>query len=45
MNAGGKPDNHLSPSELSPLARQNLKAAFSQIRTSQAALLNRFHLA
>jgi CBS domain-containing protein len=45
MNAGEKPDNHLSPSELSPLARQNLKAAFSQIRTSQAALLNRFHLA
>ncbi len=45
MNAGEKPDHHLSPSELSPLARQNLKAAFSQIRTSQAALLNRFHLA
>jgi len=45
MSAGEKPDNHLSPSELSPLARQNLKAAFSQIRTSQAALLNRFHLA
>jgi len=45
MNAGEKPDNHLSPAELSPLARQNLKAAFSQIRTSQAALLNRFHLA
>jgi CBS domain-containing protein len=45
MSAGEQPDNHLSPSELSPLARQNLKAAFSQIRTSQAALLNRFHLA
>ncbi len=45
MSAGEKPDNHLSPTELSPLARQNLKAAFSQIRTSQSALLNRFHLA
>ncbi len=45
MAQGETPDNYLSPSELSPLARQNLKAAFSQIRTSQAALLNRFHLA
>lgn len=45
MSRGEAPDNYLSPSELSPLARQNLKAAFSQIRTSQAALLNRFHLA
>ncbi|WP_405243391.1 putative nucleotidyltransferase substrate binding domain-containing protein [Lentisalinibacter salinarum] len=45
MSRGEEPDNYLSPSELSPLARQNLKAAFSQIRTSQAALLNRFHLA
>lgn len=45
MSRGEEPDNHLSPSELSPLARQNLKAAFSQIRTSQSALLNRFHLA
>ncbi|MEJ2602459.1 MAG: DUF294 nucleotidyltransferase-like domain-containing protein [Gammaproteobacteria bacterium] len=45
MARGEEPDNYLSPAELSPLARQNLKAAFSQIRTSQAALLNRFHLA
>jgi CBS domain-containing protein len=45
MAVGGAPDNYLPPSELSPLARENLKAAFSQIRTSQAALLNRFHLA
>ena len=44
MAAGTAPDNHLPPSELSPLARENLKAAFGQIRTSQAALLNRFHL-
>ena len=45
IQAGKEPDNFLSPKELSPLVRQNLKAAFSQIRTSQAALLNRFHLA
>jgi len=41
----GRPDNHLSPDELSSLVRQNLKSAFSQVSTSQAALLNRFHLA
>ncbi|MGI9223616.1 MAG: DUF294 nucleotidyltransferase-like domain-containing protein [Woeseiaceae bacterium] len=45
MHAGEKPDNHMSPSELSPLVRQNLKSAFAQISVSQAALLNRFHLA
>jgi len=45
LQAGKKPDNHLAPEELSPLARQNLKSAFSQVRVSQAALLNRFHLA
>jgi len=45
LHAGRKPDNHLSPAELSPLVRQNLKSAFSQISVSQAALLNRFHLA
>jgi CBS domain-containing protein len=45
LQAGSKPDNHLSPDELSPLTRQNLKAAFAQVRISQAALLNRFHLA
>ena len=45
LHAGKKPDNHLSPGELSPLVRQNLKSAFSQVSTSQAALLNRFHLA
>jgi CBS domain-containing protein len=45
LQAGSKPDNHLSPDELSPLTRQNLKAAFAQVRVSQAALLNRFHLA
>ena len=45
LQAGRKPDNHLSPEELSPLVRQNLKSAFSQVRVSQAALLNRFHLA
>lgn len=44
MSTGQAPDNHLAPSELSPLVRQNLKAAFSQIRTSQSALLIRFHL-
>jgi CBS domain-containing protein len=44
MHAGKKPDNHLSPGELSPLVRQNLKSAFSQVSVSQAALLNRFHL-
>ena len=45
LQAGMKPDNHLSPGELSPLVRQNLKSAFSQVRVSQSALLNRFHLA
>lgn len=45
LQAGKEPDNHLSPEELSPLVRQNLKSAFSQVRISQAALLNRFHLA
>jgi CBS domain-containing protein len=45
LHAGNKPDNHLSPDELSPLVRQNLKSAFSQVSISQAALLNRFHLA
>ncbi len=44
LQAGNKPDNHLSPHELSPLVRQNLKSAFSQVRVSQSALLNRFHL-
>ena len=45
MLDGNEPDNRLAPAELSPLARQNLKAAFSQIRVSQSALLNRFHVA
>jgi CBS domain-containing protein len=45
LHAGERPDNHLSPHELSSLVRQNLKSAFSQVSTSQAALLNRFHLA
>jgi len=45
LHAGEKPDNHLSPTELSPLVRQNLKAAFAQVRVSQSALLNRFHMA
>jgi len=45
LQAGEQPDNHLSPEELSPLVRQNLKSAFSQVRVSQSALLNRFHLA
>ncbi len=44
MQAGEKPDNHLAPTELSPLIRQNLKAAFSQVRVSQQALMNRFHI-
>ena len=45
LRAGDAPDNHLAPADLSPLVRQNLKSAFTQVRTSQAALLNRFHLA
>jgi CBS domain-containing protein len=45
LQAGRKPDNHLAPNELSPRVRQNLKSAFAQVRVSQAALLNRFHLA
>ena len=44
LKHGHKPDNHLAPEELSPLVRQNLKAAFSQVRVSQSALLNRFHV-
>ena len=42
LRSGVKPDNHLAPTELSPLVRQNLKAAFSQVRISQLALKNRF---
>ena len=45
LQAGKQPDNHLAPEELSPLVRQNLKSAFSQVSVSQSALLNRFHLA
>ncbi|MBT8092346.1 MAG: CBS domain-containing protein [Gammaproteobacteria bacterium] len=45
LRAGEPTDNFIAPSHLSPLVRQNLKAAFSQVRTSQAALLNRFHIA
>ena len=45
LRAGLAPDNHLAPKELSPLVRQNLKSAFAQVRVSQQALLNRFHLA
>jgi CBS domain-containing protein len=45
MHAGKRPDNHLSPEEISALVRQNLKSAFSQVSVSQAALLNRFHIA
>ncbi|NND37805.1 MAG: cyclic nucleotide-binding/CBS domain-containing protein [Gammaproteobacteria bacterium] len=45
LQAGRRPDNHLAPDALSPLVRQNLKSAFAQVRVSQSALLNRFHLA
>ncbi len=45
LRAGESPDNFIAPAHLSPLVRQNLKSAFSQVRISQAALLNRFHLA
>ena len=45
LHAGKRPDNHLSPDELSSLVRQNLKSAFNQVSISQSALLNRFHLA
>ncbi len=45
LQSGHQPDNHLAPDELSPLVRQNLKSAFAQVRVSQSALLNRFHLA
>ena len=45
LQAGEAPDNNLAPVTLSPLVRQNLKSAFSQVRRSQSALLNRFHLA
>lgn len=42
MASGVEPDNHLSPKALSPLARQNLKSAFTQIQISQNALATRF---
>jgi CBS domain-containing protein len=45
LHAGKRPDNHLSPDELSSLVRHNLKSAFNQVNVSQSALLNRFHLA
>lgn len=44
MHRGEKPNNYLAPQAISRLHRQNLKAAFSQVRTSQASLLNRFHI-
>ena len=44
LRNGLEPDNHLAPDELSPLVRQNLKAAFAQVRVSQSAMLNRFHI-
>ena len=45
LRSGAPADNFLAPASLSPLVRHNLKSAFSQVRTSQAALLNRFYLA
>ena len=45
MRRGEPPNNYVDPADLSRLHRQNLKAAFTQVRTSQQALLNRFHLA
>ena len=45
LRSGVPADNFLAPASLSPLVRHNLKSAFSQVRTSQAALLNRFYLA
>ena len=45
LQSGEPPDNYLSPDDLSPLVRQNLKSAFAQVRVSQNALLHRFHLA
>jgi CBS domain-containing protein len=42
LRRGIEADNYLPPTEVSHLTRQNLKAAFSQIRVSQAALRNRF---
>lgn len=42
LRRGIEVDNHLPPTEVSHLTRQNLKTAFKQIRVSQAALGNRF---
>jgi CBS domain-containing protein len=44
MKNGQPPSNFVPPTFLSPLQRQHLKAAFSVVRTAQAALLNRFGL-
>jgi CBS domain-containing protein len=44
MSAGEKPSNFVSPEELSPLMRRNLKAAFMQVQESQNALALRYQV-
>lgn len=44
MAAGQEPTNFVSPDELSPLMRRNLKAAFSLVMESQAALAVRYQV-
>jgi CBS domain-containing protein len=44
MAAGEKPSNFVSPEELSPLMRRNLKAAFTLVLQSQNALAERYQV-
>ncbi len=42
LNQGIEPDNHISPKDLSPLLRDQLRAAFDVVANSQKALGQRF---
>ena len=42
LQSGIKPDNHIKPSELSPLVRDQLRSAFEVVATAQKALGNQY---
>ena len=44
MRAGQGPDNHLTPSRLSPSEQRHLRDAFGIIRSAQTALLRSYPL-
>lgn len=41
VRAGGRPDNHIAPAELTDRQRRNLKDAFAIVRSAQQQLANR----